>query len=147
MAVELYHSHIHEYAKCAWDVHIYIFIEHRDLETRKTSMNSQFRYETFFQHKEREAQSFYLGFFICPPISCDTSPRPLRASESQPSRLVSSLNSPNFLQIPQFLRALPVRDVIRTLQPRFPSRAIVTSLSDTSAPLARMNTCVNVVPK
>ena len=37
------------------------------------------------RHKERDAQSFYTGFFICPPpIWCDTCPRLPRASESQP---------------------------------------------------------------
>ena len=87
-------------------IYIYIYIEHRNLETRKTLTTSQFRYETFyyplnlkvFRHKEREAQSFYSGFFICPPpISCDTCPRPPRASESQPSSSEAGLNSTNWL--------------------------------------------------
>ena len=108
-SVIVYHSQIRPCVKWTYNVHIYIYIyiyiyintEYRNLETRKTLTASLFRYETFyyllslnvFLHKEREAQSFYSGFFICSPISCDTCPKPLRASESQPSCLVSSLNS------------------------------------------------------
>ena len=36
------------YAKWTYDVHIYIYIEHRNLETRKTLTTSLFRYETFY---------------------------------------------------------------------------------------------------
>ena len=50
------------------------------------------------RHKERDTHSFYSGFFICTPISCDTCPRPPRASESQPSSPEAGLNSTNFLQ-------------------------------------------------
>ena len=86
-------------------------------------MTSQFRYEILlplslkvFRHKEREAQSFYSGFFIRLPPSCATPAQGLREqAKVNPSRPVSSLNSPNFLQIPKILRALPVRDVIRTV--------------------------------
>ena len=51
------------------------------------------------------------------------------ASASQ--RLVSTLLT--FFKFPKILRALPVRDVIRTPSPYSSSRAIVTSLSDMSA--------------
>ena len=40
---------------------------------------------------------FRLFSSVPPTISCDTCPRPPRASESQPSRPVSSLNSTNWL--------------------------------------------------
>ena len=53
-----------------------------------------------FRHKEREAQSFYPGFFICPPLSQNVwHPRqkPLawlrRASESQTSSSKAGHNS------------------------------------------------------
>ena len=119
----MYHCHIHEYVKCTWDVHICIYIKHRNLETRKTLTTSQFRYESFllrlilkvFRHKEREAQSFYSGLFICPHPSRATPAQGLREqAKVNPSRSVSNLNSTNFLQIPKILRALPVRDVTRT---------------------------------
>ena len=42
----LYHSHIHEYSKCTWDVHYIYNIEHRNLETHVTT--SQLRYEIFY---------------------------------------------------------------------------------------------------
>ena len=139
----LYHSLIHEYAKCTWDFHIYI---HRNLEIRKTCNDFSVQVRNFllllslkvFRHNDREAQSFYSRFFICPPNTCDTSPRPPRASESQPSRLVSSLNSTKFIQILKIFRVLPVCDVIHTLYPHFSSWAIVTSLSDTSVLNTRM---------
>ena len=124
---------------------IYIYIEHRNLETRKTLTTSQFRYETFllplslkgFFDIRRERHNLSIPAFSPPPhISCDTCPRPPQASESQPSRPASSFNSTNFIQIPKILRALAVRDVTRTCWPRFPSRAIVTSLCDTFAPPA-----------
>ena len=103
-----------------------------------------------FRHKEREAQSFYSGFFICTPFSCDTSPRPLRASESQPSSPEAVLISTNWLfqNLPKssarfqcvtsFTLASPVSYlgllwhlwVTRPLRPR-----------------TRVNTYVNVAPK
>ena len=85
-----------------------IKIERRNLEIRKTRKDFFVQVRNFLlplslkvlRHKEREAQSFYSDFFIC-PISCDTCPRPPRASTSQPSRPVSSLNSTNFFKISQ----------------------------------------------
>ena len=88
---------------------IYIYnIEHRNLEKRKTLTTSMFRYKTLLlplnlkvlQHKKRDTHSFYSGFFISPPpppISCDSCPRPPRASESQPSSPEAGLNSTNWL--------------------------------------------------
>ena len=65
----------------------------------------------------RDAQSFYDGFSIRPPPSRAHPPQGHWPGfgGSQPSRSMFSLNSTNFLQIPQILRALPVRDVIHTL--------------------------------
>ena len=59
-----------------------------------------------------------------------------RLSEPQKSNLLVRrlvFNSLTFCEIPQILRALLVRDVIRTLSPVSSSQAIVTSLSDMSA--------------
>ena len=123
-----------------------IKIEHRNLETRKTLDDFFVQVRNFllrlslkvFRRKEIEAQSFYPGLFICTPQNVWHPPqRSPRASESQPSSSEAGLNSTHFLQIPQILRAIPVRDVICTRSPRFPSRAIVKSLSNTSALPAR----------
>ena len=60
---------------------IYICIENRDLELRKTrnDFSDQVRNCLLtlslkvFRHKKSEAQSFYSGFFICPaPNTCGT---------------------------------------------------------------------------
>ena len=121
-----------------------IKIEHRNLEIRKTLNDFVVQVRNFllplslkvFRHKEREAQSFYFGFFIClpPPRAMPaTRPRKLAEANCLLPRQVSTLLS---LQIPKILRVLPVRHVIRTCLPRYPSRAIVTSLNDTSAPPA-----------
>ena len=118
----MYHSYIHEYAKCTWDVHKYIYIEHRNLEILKNTYDFSVQVRKFllplslkvFRHKDREAQSFYSGLFIY-PLSRATRAQGLQEqAKVNPSRPVSSLNYTNFLQIPQILRALPVRDVIRT---------------------------------
>ena len=68
-----------------------------------------------------------MTFLYDPPPATRVAPatRPLawlrRASESQLSSPEAELNSTDFFNIPQILRALPVRDVTRTLLPRFPS--------------------------
>ena len=62
---------------------------------------------------------------------------PQRAPKVEPLRSASSFNSPTFFEIPQILRALPVREVTHTLLPVSSSQAIVTSLSDMSALCAR----------
>ena len=64
---------------CAKYIYLYIYIyiyniEHGNLEMRKTRNDFSVHVWNFllpsslkvFQHKEREAQSFYSGFFICP---------------------------------------------------------------------------------
>ena len=124
----MYHSHdmvmCETYIECS-----YIYnTEHRNLETRKTLDDFFFQVRNFLlplslkviRHKEREAQSFDSGFFICPP------PPPTRvapatkvsASKRKPTVFPwgrSHLNSLTFSKSPQILRALPVRDIIRSI--------------------------------
>ena len=59
-----------------WNGHImFINIEHRNLETRKTRNDFLVQVQNFLlplslkvlRHKERDTHSFYSGFFICPP--------------------------------------------------------------------------------
>ena len=120
----MYHSQIWLCMKWTYNVHIYITsqilrlrsfikkinsqIKKPHLEIQKTRNDFSVQVRNFLlplslkvlRHKEREAQSFYSGFFICnppPPILCDTCPRPPRASESQPSSSKAGLNSTNWL--------------------------------------------------
>ena len=96
------------------------------------------------RRKEREAQSFYADFFICPPPPSRVTPaQGLREqAKVNPSRPVSSLNSlTDFFKI----SPNPPRASGAWRHSRFPSRTILTSLSDTSA--LRVNTCANVAPK
>ena len=75
-----------------------------------------------------------LAFLSSPPPSRATPPPGLH-EQAKANCLLPRQDSTllTFFQIPKILRALPVRDVIRTCKPRFSSWAIVTSLSDTSA--------------
>ena len=108
-----------------------------------------------FRHKERDTHSFYSGFFIAPPPPQHVwhpPQRPLlwlrRASESQPSSPEAELHSTNWLfQNPKILRTFPVRDVIRTCYPRFPSGLLWHLWVTRPLRPARVNTCVNVAPK
>ena len=97
---------------------------HKNVETQKNTYDFSVQVRKIllplslkvFRYKEREAQSFYPGFFIRPPSFRATPAQGLREqAKVSPSRPVSSLNSTNFLQIPKILRALPVCDVTRTL--------------------------------
>ena len=138
---------------------LHIYIEHRNLKTRKTLTTSQFRYETFyylwvkgFDVRMRDTHSFYSGFFICPPPQHVWHPpqRSPRASENHPSSPEAGLSSINWLfqNLPkssaQFrcVTSFALRDpvshlgllwhlwVIRPLWPR-----------------THINTCVNDAPK
>ena len=119
----------------AWNVHkMFITYIHRTQESRNTKNTHDFLVQVrnillplslkILRHKERDTHSFYSGFSICthphPNHLVQHPPqRPLawlrRASESQPSSPDAELNSTDFFKIPQILRALPVRDVSRTL--------------------------------
>ena len=132
---------------------LWLHKEHRKLRTQE-SQNSKTRKDFFVQVRNpfyyfwvkgfdirRETQSFYAGFFIWPLSRAAPMARkfvsPQRAPKVEPPRSASSFNSSNFLQILKNLRALPVRDVTRTLSPVSSSQAIVTFLSDMSALCAR----------
>ena len=94
-----------------------IKIEHRNLEIRKTRNDFFVQVRNFllplslkfFRHKEREAQSFYSGFFICPPLNtCGTRHKRLREQAKAnrfPLRQVSSQLTDFFKISPNLLRA------------------------------------------
>ena len=145
---------------------LHIYIEHRILKFEKHVTTSQFRYESFyylwvkgFDIRKRDTHSSYCGFFICPPTPHVLHPpqRSPRASENKPSfpeaglvstRPVSSSQLTDFFKISQNPpRAFGVWRHSHSLAPRFASRAIVPSLSDTSPLLVRVNTYFNVAPK
>ena len=102
------------YAKRTWTVHYIYNIEHSNLETRKTLDDFFFQVRHFllplslkvFRHKERETQSFYSSFFICPPPQHVRPPSQMspQASKNQPSSpeagLISTLLT-DFFKISQ----------------------------------------------
>ena len=102
---------------------LYIYIEHRNLETRKTRNDFLIQVQNFLlplrlkvlRHKERDTHSFYSGFFICPHILCAPAqglPKQAKVNCLLPRQ--SSIQLTDFLKIPKFLPALLVCDVIRT---------------------------------
>ena len=128
--------------------YIYIYIykaDHRNLEIRKTRNDFSVQVRNFLlplslkvlRHKEREAQYFYPGFFICTP-SVRHQPK---ASASQRKSTVfpeAGFISTNWLfqNLPKSSAHFRCVTSFALASLRFPSRAIVTSLSDTSALLA-----------
>ena len=103
-----------------------------------------------FRHKEREAQSFYSGFFICPPPhTCGTRHKGLR-KQAKANRLlprqVSTLvtffkfpkSSPRFrcLMSPALCNPVSHLGLLWHLWVTHPLH-----------PCTRVNTCVNVAPK
>ena len=83
----------------------------------------------------RELQSFYSGFFICPP-SCAASATKVSASKRKPTVFPQSrshLNSLTFLNLPKSTSRFWCVTSFTLSSLHFPSRAIVTSLHDMSA--------------
>ena len=77
-----------------WNVHrMSIKIEHRNLETRKILVDFFVQVQNFLlplslkvlRHKEKEAQSFYSGFFICPRPTRVTPAIKVSASKWKPT--------------------------------------------------------------
>ena len=125
----MYHSQIQ-----IWETYIecsqHIYIEHRNPETRKTRNDFLVQVRNFLlplslkvlRHKERDTHSFYSGFSIClPPNTCGTRYKCtcLASASKRKSPFFfgrqDSTQLTDFFKIPQILRALPVRDVTRTL--------------------------------
>ena len=111
-----------------------IKIEHKITKFEKYLTTSQFSYETFyylwvkgFDIRKRDTHSFYSGFFICPPPHLVRHQPKASASKQQVSSQVTDFSSARFRCMTSF--------ALTSL--RFPSRAIVTSLSDTSTARAR----------
>ena len=141
---------------------IYIYIEHGNLETRKTRNDFFVQVRNFLlplslkvlRHKEGEARSFYSGFFSCPPPHTHTRVAPatnVSASKRKPMRLLPRQVSSQLVRclvstFPKSSARFRCVTSFALASLCFPSRAIVTSLSDTSALRARLNTCVNVAP-
>ena len=129
----MYHSQIRLCVKWTYNLHIYIYnIEHRNLEIQNTRNDFSVQVRNFLlslslkvlRHKERDIHSFYSGFFLCPrPHLVRHLPK---ASASKRKSTVSSRGRSQLYsqKSPQILRALPVRDLIRTYLPRFPSRLL-----------------------
>ena len=184
----LYHGHIHEHAKCTWDVpmtsdnqppyrwnlpkcfqtlvpwpytwtcemymgrSLHIYIEHRILETRKTLDDFFVQVRNFWlslslkvlRHKERDAYSFYSGFFICPPPTRVAPTTKISVSKRKPTVFPRGRSHPNSLTFFKISQNPPrASGAWRHSQSLASvSQAIVTSLSDTSARRARARTPV-----
>ena len=141
-----------------------IKIEHRNLEIRKTRNDFFVQVRNFsllllslkvLRHKEREAHSFYSGFFICPPPHTHTHvwhppQRSPRASENQPSFPEAGLISTHWLFQNLSKSSARFRCVtsFALASLRFPS-GLLWHLWVTRPlfPRARVNTCVNVASK
>ena len=146
----VYHSHIHEYgyAKWTYNVHIYIYI-YITQNIGKHVTTSRFRYETFyylwvkgFDIRKRDTHSVYSVFSSAPPPhthTCGTRHKGLREQAKTnrlPPRQVSSQLYWLFQNLPKSLARFRCMTSFALSSPRFTSRAIVTFLSDTSAPPA-----------
>ena len=121
-------------------IYIYTYIEHRNVEIRKTLNDFSVQVRNLllplskcFDIRKRDTHSFYSGFFICPQHVWHSPQRSPRASESQPSRSVSSSQLTDVLEISQNPpRSSSAWRHLHSVTP-LPMWAIVTSLSDTSA--------------
>ena len=147
-----------------WNVHrMSIKIEHRNPETRKIRNDFLVQVRNFLlplslkvlRYKKREAQSFYSGFFICPPLlQSRAAPAQGLHVQAKVNRLLrqlsTQLNSTHWLfkNSPNPLHASGAWHHSHLLTP-FPIWAIVTSLSDTYSPPAHvhLNACVDDAPK
>ena len=94
------------YIECS----LHIYIEHRNLEIRKTRNEFFLQVRNFLlplslkvlRHKEREEQSFYSGFFICPPPTRVAPPTKVSAKANRLlPRQVSSQLLTDFFKISQ----------------------------------------------
>ena len=129
--------------------------EHRNLRIRKTLNDFLVQVRNLLwplslkvlRHKEREAQSFYLGFFICPPLNtCGTRHKghwPSYGEQAKANcllpRQVSTLLTDFFKISQNLLRSYGVWRHPYSVTP-LPMWAIVISLSDMSAALAHART-------
>ena len=124
--------------------------EHRNLEIRKHITTSRSGTKTFYQlwvngfDIRRRDTIFYAVLFIWPPSRACPHRVQVRlafaSSKSRFSSFASSIQLSNFLQIsPKSLRALPVRDVTRTLPPRSVHRGLLWHLWVARQPRVRVN--------
>ena len=118
------------------------YIEHRNPETRKTLYDFLVQVRNFllplslkvFRHKERDT-IFLCWLFHLPQTTCDTCPRPRRASESQLSSSDHKTQLIDFSQISAHASGAWCHS--HPWSYPLPGIFIVTSLNDTSAPRAR----------
>ena len=133
-----------------------IKIEHENLKIQKTRNDFSVQVRNFLlplslkvlRHKERDTLSFYSGFSIFPPhISCNTCPRPPRASKSQPfsSGVWFSTQLTDFFKIPKSSARFRCVTSFALASPI--SHLGYCDISEWHVCSAHVNTCVNVIPK
>ena len=152
------HSHIRiceTYIECS-----YIYRERESIgipKHEKHVTTSKFMYKTFYYlwvkgFDIRKRDTIFLSWLLhlsqwhAAPVA-HKFVWPQRAPKVDPSRSESNSQLTHFSQIPKSSSHAPgAWRHPHSLAP-FPIWAIVTYLSDTSAPPVRVNTCVNVAPK
>ena len=102
------------YMECSY-IYIYIYIYTEESRNTKNTYDFFVQVQNFLlplslkvlRHKERDTHSFYSGFSICTPISCDTCPRLRRSSESRPFLFCVQFSTllTDFFKIPIILPA------------------------------------------
>ena len=93
--------HSHYMAMCETYIRMFIKIEHRNLEIRKTHNDFSVQVRNYLlplslkvlRHKERDTHSFYSGFFICPPPHLVRHQPKASSSKRKSSLLVRCPNS------------------------------------------------------
>ena len=140
--------------KCTYNVHIHIYIEHRNPETQKKNpydflvkvRNFYYPWVNRFFDIRREAQSFYAGFFICAPNTCGTRHKasaskrksPLFFGRPDPTQL------PDFFKIPQILRVHASCAWYHSHLVKFSLWDFYFDISEWHPPRTRVNTCAKV---
>ena len=135
----MYHSNIRGYAKCTWDIHYIYNIENRNLEIRKTR-------DDFFVQVRNLLLPLSLKVFRGERhnLSILAFSYATATKVSASKRKQAVFPEAGLISTPWLFKNLPKSSArfwcvtsfsLATL--RFPSRAIVTSLSDTSALRAR----------
>ena len=139
-------------------LHIYITQNIGISKVEKHVTTSLFWYETFyyfwvksFNIRKRDTHSFYSGLFICPHPSSAAPATKVSASKRKSTVSFGVQFSTNrlFQNLPKSSVRFRCVTSFALASLRFPSRAIVTSLSATSALRARsrVNTYTNVAPE
>ena len=102
-----------------------------------------------FRHKERETQSFYSGFFICPTPTCLAPATKVSTSKQKPTSPEAGLISSNWLfqNLPKSSAHFQCVTSFALASLRFPTGLLWYLWVTRSLCACARNPCVNIVPK